>query len=55
VATVSQNGVVTAPSGISTVMIGEKAGIPIYAPSGQRLAAPRKGINIVGGKKVIVK
>lgn len=29
--------------------------IPVYSLSGQRLAAPRKGINIVGGKKVIVK
>ena len=28
---------------------------PIYSLSGQRLTAPRKGINIVGGKKVIVK
>lgn len=46
---------VTDPSGISTVMMTEKAGVPIYAPSGQRLSAPRKGINIVGGKKVIVK
>ena len=43
------------PSGISTVMIDEKAGVPIYTPSGQRLAAPRKGVNIIGGKKVIVK
>lgn len=27
----------------------------VYAPSGQRLAAPRKGVNIVGGKKVLIK
>lgn len=27
----------------------------VYAPSGQRLAAPRKGVNIVGGKKVMIK
>ena len=44
-----------APSGISTVMMDEKAGTTIYTPFGQRLVAPRKGINIVGGKKVIVK
>ena len=43
------------PSGISTVMMDEKAGVPIYTPSGQRLAAPRKGVNIVGGKKVVVR
>lgn len=43
------------PSGISTVMMDEKTGVPIYTPSGQRLSAPRKGINIVGGKKVIVR
>lgn len=43
------------PSGISTVMMDEKADVPIYTPSGQRLSAPHKGINIVGGKKVIVK
>ncbi|MCR4958764.1 MAG: hypothetical protein K6B13_09235 [Prevotella sp.] len=43
------------PSGISTVMTDGKADVPIYTPSGQRLAASRKGINIVGGKKVIVK
>ena len=43
------------PSGVSTVIMDGKADVPIYTPFGQRLAAPRKGINIVGGKKVIVK
>ena len=28
---------------------------PIYSLSGQRLTAPQKGINIIGGKKVIIK
>ena len=28
---------------------------PIYDLGGRRLAAPRKGINIVGGKKVVVR
>jgi len=28
---------------------------PVYTLSGQRLAAPRKGLNILGGKKIIVK
>ena len=43
------------PSGINMVMMDEKTVVPIYSPSGQRVATPRKGINIVGGKKVIVK
>ena len=30
-------------------------GLPIYSLSGQRLAAPKKGINIVGGRKVVVR
>jgi hypothetical protein len=28
---------------------------PVYTPFGQCLATPKKGINIVGGKKVVVK
>ena len=43
------------PSGISTVMMDEMAGVPVYSTSGQRLTAPRKGINIIGGKKVVIK
>ena len=43
------------PSGISDVLVGVKANFPAYTLSGQRLAAPRKGINIIGGRKVIVK
>jgi len=43
------------PTGISTLMMGDKTDVPIYTPSGQRLVTPRKGINIVGGKKIIVK
>ena len=27
----------------------------VFSLSGQRLAAPRKGINIVGGRKVVIK
>ena len=30
-------------------------GAAIYSLSGQRLAAPRKGLNIIGGKKVVMK
>ncbi len=43
------------PSGISDVLVGARANFPVYTLSGQRLAAPRKGINIIGGRKVIVK
>ena len=28
---------------------------PIYNLSGQKLTAPRKGINIIDGRKVVVK
>lgn len=42
-------------SGISTVMMGEKRDVPIYTTSSQRLAAPHKGINIIDGKKIVVK
>jgi len=28
---------------------------PIYNLQGQRLGAPQRGVNIVGGKKIIVK
>ena len=42
------------PSGISDVQTADKAA-SVYSLSGQRLAAPKKGINIVGGHKVIVK
>ena len=28
---------------------------PVYNLNGQRLAAPRKGLNIIGGKKIVVK
>ena len=42
------------PSGISSVG-ADSEDAPVYTLSGQRLAAPRKGINIVGGKKVIIR
>ena len=41
-------------SGISTVGVDSEAE-PIYTLSGQRLNALRKGLNIVGGKKILVK
>ena len=42
------------PSGISSVG-ADSEDVPVYTLSGQRLAAPQKGINIVGGKKVIIR
>ena len=30
-------------------------GYPVYDPQGRRLKAPQKGINIVSGRKLIVK
>ena len=43
------------PSGINDIITGTSTGSPVFSLSGQRLAAPRKGINIIGGRKVIVK
>lgn len=34
---------------------GQAAGKKVYSLSGQRMAAPRKGVNIIGGKKYVVK
>ncbi len=40
-------------SGIGSVFNEKKSDTNIYTLSGQRLTSPKKGINIVGGKKVI--
>ena len=37
------------------VVAAENQPHKVYSLSGQRLAAPRKGVNIIGRKKVIVK
>lgn len=42
-------------SGINGVMLLQDSDVPVFSLSGQRLAVPRKGVNIVGGKKVVVK
>ena len=42
-------------SGINDVKIDNNTHNVIYSLSGQRLTAPKKGINIVGGRKVVVK
>ena len=43
------------PSGISDMTSATTENLPVFSLSGQRLAAPRKGVNIIGGKKVLIK
>ena len=43
------------PAGITTVYSEQKGNEPIYNLSGQRLAAPHRGLNIIGGRKVVMK
>ena len=43
------------PVAINTIANTTAQGIKIYNIAGQQLDAPQKGINIVGGKKVLVK
>lgn len=43
------------PTGINSVDSEQKVMDNIYNLAGQRMAAPQKGINIVGSKKVVVK
>ena len=51
---ISQNssGITT---GISSSQTKEENAQPVYNLNGQRLNAPRKGLNIIGGKKIVVK
>ena len=42
-------------TGISTVATAQKENESIYTLSGQRVSAPVKGINIINGKKVVLK
>jgi len=42
-------------AGVELPTTDATANEPVYTLSGQRLKAPRKGINIVGGRKVVVK
>ena len=43
------------PAGIKGVLVDEDKDVRIYDLMGRRLEKPRKGINIIGGKKVVVK
>ena len=47
--------IVPNPSGINSIMTDKNDNAPVYNLSGQRLVAPKKGINIINGRKVIVK
>lgn len=42
-------------TGISTIKADTKTDTPVYSLSGQRLTQPVKGINIIDGKKVVVR
>jgi len=46
---------IKAASGIGNLYVESFSNTPIYSLQGQHLNAPKKGINIIGGKKVIVK
>ncbi|MCR4958379.1 MAG: hypothetical protein K6B13_07225, partial [Prevotella sp.] len=41
--------------GIDDIVSSYKGNAPVFSLSGQRLTAPRKGVNIVDGRKVVVK
>ena len=43
------------PSGINALHYDGSNGAPVYNLRGQRLSAPQKGVNIIGGKKVVIK
>lgn len=43
------------PSVIDDIRTESSKDVPVYNLRGQRLAAPQKGINIIGGRKVVVK
>ena len=43
------------PNSIDGIMMDELAGAPIYNLNGQRIDKPHKGINIIRGKKVVIK
>ena len=47
--------IVSDPSSIRNIKMDTNLDVPIYNLNGQRLDKPRKGINIIGGKKVVIK
>lgn len=47
--------VVWTPTGISSLEVDHVNSADVFSLSGQRLTAPKKGVNIIGGKKVVVR
>jgi hypothetical protein len=43
------------PSGIKGVLLESDKNYPIYDINGRKLEGPQRGINIINGKKVVVK
>jgi len=43
------------PAGINQIMSNQKDNAKIFTLDGKRINKPQKGINIIGGKKVVVK
>jgi hypothetical protein len=43
------------PAGIDQIMIDGQNNAKIFTLDGKRISKPQKGINIIGGKKVVVK
>lgn len=46
---------ITFSSGINDIQADRNAEEPVYDLSGKKLSKPRKGLNIVGGKKAVIK
>lgn len=43
------------PTGIQNIALDKETKAPVYDLNGRKIIEPNKGINIVGGKKVVVK
>jgi len=46
---------VAASTSINGVQTDEERNVPIFDMNGRRLTKPRKGINVIGGKKVVIR
>lgn len=47
--------IINPTTGIGDVIVGDGKNAAVYSLSGQKLSKPKKGINIVNGRKVVVK
>jgi hypothetical protein len=43
------------PTGIENIILDEEINSPVYDLNGRKLKNPQKGINIINGKKVVIK